>query len=106
MLLPRGQCLVSQLVPLLQEVRIVTITSSASIWKKSMQSGKRWGKERVTLIQSGHVEMHLSSDFLLGSGIWSGRTSQCGGDEVAGRRDLSFCHHLMTALSFPDGFAP
>lgn len=100
MLLPRGQCLVSQLVPLLQEWRIVTITSSASIWKKVCSQERDGGRKGLTWIQSGLVEMHSSSDVLLGSGIRSGRTSQCGGDEVAGGRDLSFWHHLMTAL-FP-----
>lgn len=67
-----------------------------------MQSGTRWGKERtekgLTWIQSAHVEMQSSSDILLGSGIRSGRTSQCSGDKVAGGRDLSFWHHLTTAL--------
>lgn len=33
-------------------------------------------------------------------GIRCGRTSQCGGDEVVGGRDLSLWHYLMTAF-FP-----
>lgn len=67
-----------------------------------MPSRQRWEKERtekgLTWIQSGYVEMHSSSDIPLGSGVRSGRTSQCGSVEVAGGRDLSFWHHLMTAL--------